>query len=74
MVGFAPQPRPALLVLAADLAADRTTSSALVGEALACIANPAGEGSRTFVKVYAGAARAAAEAQDRLRAPHRRRP
>src|SRR6516164_7174283 len=68
MVGFAPQPRPALLVLAADLAAGRTTSSALVGEALARIADPAGEGKRTFVKVYADAARTAAEAQDRLRA------
>jgi len=68
MTGFAPQPRPTLPVLAADLAAGRTTSSTLVEEALARIANPAGEGRRTFVKVYADAARAAAEAQDRLRA------
>ena len=67
MTGFAPQPRPTLPVLAADLAAGRTTSSTLVEEALARIANPAGEGRRTFVKVYADAARAAADAQDRLR-------
>jgi aspartyl-tRNA(Asn)/glutamyl-tRNA(Gln) amidotransferase subunit A len=54
--------------LAADLAAGRTTSRALVEEALARIADPGGEGKRVFVKVYADAARAAAEAQDRLRA------
>ena len=60
--------RPTLAGLAADLAAGRTTSSTLVEEALARIADPAGEGSRAFVKVYAEAARAAAEAQDGLRA------
>jgi aspartyl-tRNA(Asn)/glutamyl-tRNA(Gln) amidotransferase subunit A len=54
--------------LAADLAAGRTTSRALVEEALTRIADPAGEGNRVFVKVYAEAARAAADAQDRLRA------
>ena len=59
--------RPTLTALAADLAADRTTSRTLVEEALARIADPAGEGSRVFVKVYAEAARAAADAQDRLR-------
>src|SRR6516165_10241146 len=68
MTGFAPQPRPTLPVLAADLAAGRTTSSTLVDEALERIADPTGEGKRTFVKVYADAARVAAEAQDRLRA------
>src|SRR6516165_4006812 len=68
MTGFAPQPRPTLPVLAADLAAGRTTSSTLVDEALERIADPTGEGKRTFVKVYADAARAAAGAQDRLRA------
>src|SRR5262249_34976556 len=57
--------RPTLARLAADLAAGRTTSRALVEEALARIADPTGEGSRVFVKVYADAARAAAEAQDR---------
>jgi aspartyl-tRNA(Asn)/glutamyl-tRNA(Gln) amidotransferase subunit A len=60
--------RPTLARLAADLAAGRTTSLALVEEALARIADPAGEGKRAFVKVYADAACAAAEAQDRLRA------
>ena len=61
-------PRPTLERLAADLAAGRTTSSTLVEEALARIADPTSEGRRTFVKVYADGARAAAEAQDRLRA------
>ena len=68
MTGLAPQPRPTLPVLAANLAAGRTTSRTLIEEALARIADPAGEGRRTFVKVYADAARIAAEAQDRLRA------
>jgi aspartyl-tRNA(Asn)/glutamyl-tRNA(Gln) amidotransferase subunit A len=58
--------RPTLARLAADLAAGRTTSSTLVEEALARIADPAGEGKRAFVTVYADTARAAAEAQDRL--------
>jgi aspartyl-tRNA(Asn)/glutamyl-tRNA(Gln) amidotransferase subunit A len=56
-----------VLGLAADLAAGRTTSRALVDEALARIADPAGEGARTFTKVYADEARTAAEAQDKLR-------
>jgi aspartyl-tRNA(Asn)/glutamyl-tRNA(Gln) amidotransferase subunit A len=60
--------QPTLARLVADLAAGRTTSRALVEEALARIADPAGEGRRTFVKVYADAARAVADAQDRLRA------
>jgi aspartyl-tRNA(Asn)/glutamyl-tRNA(Gln) amidotransferase subunit A len=60
--------RPTLGRLAADLAAGRTTSRALVEEALARINDPTGEGKRVFVKVYAEAAHAAAEAQDRLRA------
>jgi len=59
--------RPTLARLAADLAAGRTTSQALVEAALERIADPAGEGSRVFIRVYAEAARAAAEAQDRLR-------
>jgi len=59
--------RPTLAQLAADLTAGRTTSRALVEEALSRIADPAGEGSRVFVKVYADAARVAADAQDRLR-------
>jgi len=45
----------------------KTTSRALVEECLAQIADPAGEGARTFVKVYADAARAMADAMDELR-------
>jgi aspartyl-tRNA(Asn)/glutamyl-tRNA(Gln) amidotransferase subunit A len=59
--------KPTVLGLAADLAAGRTTSRALVEAALARIADPAGEGARTFTKVYAEHARAAADAQDQLR-------
>src|SRR5437016_5081574 len=59
--------KPTVLGLAADLAAGRTSSRELVEEALARIADPAGEGARTFIKVYAESARAVAEAQDRLR-------
>src|SRR5689334_13805477 len=59
--------RTSVLDLAADLANGRTTSRELVDAALARIADPAGEGTRTFVKVYGETARAAADAQDRLR-------
>src|SRR6266436_3994042 len=62
------QTRPTLAALAADLAAGRITSRELVDAALVRIADPAGEGGRAFVKVYDEAARAAADAQDRLRA------
>ncbi|MDJ0388759.1 amidase [Roseomonas sp. E05] len=61
-------PAPTLDSLAADLAAGRTTSRALVEECLARIADPAGEGGRVFLQVDAGAARAAADGMDRLRA------
>jgi aspartyl-tRNA(Asn)/glutamyl-tRNA(Gln) amidotransferase subunit A len=61
-------PRPTLAKLAADLAAGRTTSRALVEAALERIADPAGEGKRAFLKVYSDGARAAADAQDMLRA------
>jgi len=60
--------KPTLAALAADLATGRTTSRALVEAALARITDPAGQGSRVFVRVYDKAARAAADAQDRLRA------
>jgi aspartyl-tRNA(Asn)/glutamyl-tRNA(Gln) amidotransferase subunit A len=53
--------------LAADLAAGRTTSRELVEEAFARIVDPAGEGSRAFVKLYADAARSEAEFADRQR-------
>jgi aspartyl-tRNA(Asn)/glutamyl-tRNA(Gln) amidotransferase subunit A len=54
--------------LAADLEAGHTTSRELIEQALARIADPAGEGKRAFVKAYDAAARAATEAQDKLRA------
>src|SRR5438105_5032315 len=53
--------------LAADLAAGRTSSRELVEQALARIADPAGEGSRAFLKVYAESARTEADHTDRLR-------
>src|SRR5438094_2913803 len=59
--------KPTVLDLAAGLAAGHTTSRDLVEAALARIADPTGEGARSFVKVYADSARAAADAQDRLR-------
>lgn len=54
--------------LAADLAAGRTTSVALTEQALARIADPAGEGARTFLHVDRAAALKAAQASDLLRA------
>lgn len=53
--------------LAADLSAGRTTSRALVDQALARIADTAGEGARAFTRVYAEVARAEADHSDRLR-------
>jgi aspartyl-tRNA(Asn)/glutamyl-tRNA(Gln) amidotransferase subunit A len=50
-----------------SLASGATSSRALVDECLARIADPKGEGSRTFTKVYADAARAAADAADAQR-------
>ncbi|AMV41876.1 amidase [Paraburkholderia caribensis] len=61
-------PFPPLAQLAADLAAGRTTSRALVEAALERIADPAGQGAAVFVRVNAGNARATADAHDRLRA------
>jgi aspartyl-tRNA(Asn)/glutamyl-tRNA(Gln) amidotransferase subunit A len=52
---------------AAALADGHTTSRALVETCLARIADPAGEGSRAFVRVYAEQARAGADAMDLLR-------
>ncbi len=60
-------PQPTLAVLAADLAAGRTTSRALTEACLARIAAPEGEGARAFVSVNAEAALAAADGQDALR-------
>jgi aspartyl-tRNA(Asn)/glutamyl-tRNA(Gln) amidotransferase subunit A len=53
--------------LSRELAAGRTTSRRLVEQALERIADPAGEGARAFLKVYADEARAAADYSDRLR-------
>ncbi len=56
-----------LSALAADLAAGRASSRALVEEALARIEAPDGEGARAFVKVHRAAALAGADAMDALR-------
>ena len=53
--------------LARDLRAGKTSSRELVEQALARIADPAGEGARSFMKVYAESARADADHADRLR-------
>lgn len=58
---------PTLAELAAGLREGRTSSRALTDEALARIADPAGEGKRAFLKVYGEQARAVAGAQDGLR-------
>jgi aspartyl-tRNA(Asn)/glutamyl-tRNA(Gln) amidotransferase subunit A len=54
--------------LGRDLAEGRVTSRALVEDCLERIADPAGEGARAFLHVDADGARAAADAQDALRA------
>jgi aspartyl-tRNA(Asn)/glutamyl-tRNA(Gln) amidotransferase subunit A len=51
----------------AALAAGRTSSRELVEQALACIADAAGEGQRAYVAVYAERARVDADYSDRLR-------
>lgn len=56
-----------LLQLSQDLAAGKTTAEKLVQECLASIADPAGEGSRAFIKVYADSAIADARASDAAR-------
>jgi aspartyl-tRNA(Asn)/glutamyl-tRNA(Gln) amidotransferase subunit A len=58
---------PTIQQLAADLAAGRTTSTALTEQALARIEDSKGEGKRTFIKVYKAEALAAARASDALR-------
>src|SRR4051794_20041337 len=50
-----------------DLAAGKTSSRELVEQALARIAEPAGEGARAFMAVSADSARADADTADRLR-------
>src|SRR5262252_24397 len=60
-------PNPTLAVLADDLEAGRTSARQLVEDCLARIADPAGEGQRTFIGVDREAALQAADAMDRLR-------
>jgi len=50
-----------------SFAAGAASSASLTDECLSRIADPAGEGRRTFVKVWTEDARAAAQAQDTLR-------
>ncbi len=52
---------------AANLASGRTTARALVETCLERIADPSGEGTRTYIAVYAEQARASADAMDALR-------
>ena len=63
-------PNPTLAALADDLEAGRTTARKLVEESIARIADPAGEGQRTFIHVDREAALEAADAMDRLRKAH----
>src|SRR3974390_457818 len=60
-------PNPTLAALADDLEAGRTSARRLVEDCIARIADPAGEGQRTFIHVDKDAALEAAEAMDRLR-------
>ncbi|MDP1748873.1 MAG: amidase [Reyranella sp.] len=55
---------PTIQMLAADLAAGRTTSRKLTEEALARIDDAKGEGKRAFIKVWHKQALAAADASD----------
>lgn len=56
--------------LAAQLSEGRTTSEQLVEECLARIADPRGEGERTYLSVDADGARKTARAMDLLRSAH----
>jgi aspartyl-tRNA(Asn)/glutamyl-tRNA(Gln) amidotransferase subunit A len=62
-----------LAVLAEQLRTGATSSRRLVEDCLARIADPAGEGARTFVKVHTHSALAAADYHDALR-KHRAQP
>lgn len=53
--------------LSAALESGTTTSRALVEQALERIADPAGEGARAFIRVYAESARSEADFSDQLR-------
>jgi len=56
---------------AAALAAGTITSRELIERSLARIADPAGQGATTFLRVYADQARASADAMDMLRRANR---
>ena len=58
---------PTLAELAADLESGRTSARKLVEDCIAKIADPSGEGQRTFIHVDKDAAIAAAAAMDHLR-------
>lgn len=58
---------PTLASLAADLASGATSARKLVEQCIARIADPTGEGQRTFIHVDREAALEAADAMDRLR-------
>lgn len=58
---------PTLSSLQAALDAGHTSACDLTEQALARIADPAGEGARTFTQIYAAQARNAAQASDTLR-------
>jgi aspartyl-tRNA(Asn)/glutamyl-tRNA(Gln) amidotransferase subunit A len=60
-------PKPTLATLADDLTAGRTSGRSLVEACLERIADPAGEGSKTFLQVDKAAALAQADAMDLLR-------
>jgi aspartyl-tRNA(Asn)/glutamyl-tRNA(Gln) amidotransferase subunit A len=63
-------PNATLSALADDLDSGRTSARKLVEECIARIADPAGEGQRTFIHVDRDAALEAADAMDRLRKAH----
>src|SRR5262245_62709332 len=62
-----PNPSAPIAALARSLAQGKTTSRALVEEALARITDAGGEGGRAFTKVHAQSALGAAAACDRAR-------
>jgi aspartyl-tRNA(Asn)/glutamyl-tRNA(Gln) amidotransferase subunit A len=59
--------KPTLATLADDLESGRITARKLVEDCIAKIADPSGEGQRTFIHVDKDAAIAAADAMDHLR-------
>lgn len=65
--GGSPWPRYVVTQFPDDHAAGRTSSLDLVENCLARIADPSGEGARTFIAVYSDNARVVARASDTLR-------